>query len=124
MGSKPRLYVGNIPYDATEEQLRGVFSKYNIVEVKFINDRDTGRFRGFAFVEVATLEEMSDAIAQLNGVEMGERRLTINEAKEREPRGGNGGGGGRRDRDHHQRGNRRSEGQGGGRNRDGDLWSK
>ena len=76
------IYVGNLPYSASEEEIRELFEPYGEVEsVRLITDRDTGRPRGFGFV---TMEEgADDAIAALNGQEMGGRTLTINEARPR-----------------------------------------
>ena len=96
-----RLYVGNLSYSTTESELREVFERSgSVTDVKVMMDRETGRPRGFAFVEMSTDEEARDAIAQLNGSELGGRTLKINEAQERESgggggfRGGGGGGGG------------------------------
>ncbi len=92
-----KLYVGNLSFGTTEDDLQDLFSAAGTVEsVSIVTDRDTGRSRGFAFVEMATKEEGEAAIAQLNGREIDGRSLTVNEAKPREPRsGGFGGGGGR-----------------------------
>ncbi len=101
------IYVGNLPFSATEEELRGLFERHGKVEsVKLINDRETGRPRGFGFVEMSSNEAQS-AIQQLNGYEMGGRPLRVNEAQERpaRPKFGGGGGGGR-DRDRGDRGGR------------------
>ena len=88
-----RLYVGNLSYDTTESGLREVFATAGTVsEVKLVMDRDTGRPRGFAFVEMSTDKEAQDAIAQLNGRGLDGRELKVNEAQERS--GGGGGGGG------------------------------
>lgn len=100
MGS--RLYVGNLPFSADEEQVRELFSRNNrqVMEVKLITDRDTGRPRGFGFIEMASQEDAEGAIRELNGFSMGGRPLTVNEARERseggDRRGGGGGGGGGR----------------------------
>jgi RNA recognition motif-containing protein len=99
------LYVGNLPHSSTEDELRTLFQPYGDIErVSLVTDRDTGRSRGFAFVEMANAEEAEKAIAALNGSELGGRTLTINEAKPKteRPRGGGGGrrfggGGGKRD---------------------------
>ena len=104
MGTK--LYVGNLSFRTTSEELREAFSAAGTVEsASVIEDRDTGRSRGFAFVEMATPEEAAAAIEQFNGKDFGGRNLTVNEAKPREDRGGRGGyrggyggGGGGRDR--------------------------
>ncbi|MBU1699077.1 MAG: RNA-binding protein [Candidatus Eisenbacteria bacterium] len=86
-----KLYVGNLPFSATEEALHELFSQYGSIEsVKLVTDRDTGRPRGFGFVEMA--DGASEAIAALNDREFGGRNLKVNEAK---PREGGGGGGGR-----------------------------
>ncbi len=92
-----RLYVGNLPYDTNEEQLRTLFQEggRQVSEVKIITDRDTGRPRGFAFVEMGTQSDADAAVNALNGKEYGGRALTVNEAREQTPRrGGPGGGGG------------------------------
>jgi RNA recognition motif-containing protein len=89
-----RLYVGNLSYGVTEADLRDVFSTAgDISEVKVVLDRDTGRPRGFAFVEMANDGGAAKAIAQLNGRELQGRALNVKEAQERS--GGGGGGGGR-----------------------------
>ena len=96
-----RLYVGNLPFDVDESQLRTLFtgSGRAVTEVKIITDRDTGRARGFAFVEMGSQEDAQAAVRELSGTDMGGRALTVNEARERESRGGSGGrgyqGGGR-----------------------------
>ncbi|MGI9065241.1 MAG: RNA recognition motif domain-containing protein [Pyrinomonadaceae bacterium] len=95
MGTK--LYVGNLSFRTTAEELRDAFASVGTVEsASVIEDRDTGRSRGFAFVEMATPEEAAAAIDQFNGKDFGGRNLTVNEAKPREDRGGRGGGGGGR----------------------------
>jgi cold-inducible RNA-binding protein len=91
MGTK--LYVGNLSFRTTSEELREAFAGVGTVEsASVIEDRDTGRSRGFAFVEMATPEEAAAAIEQFNGKEFGGRNLTVNEAKPRTDRGGRGGG--------------------------------
>ncbi len=92
-----RLYVGNLPFSADESQIRDLFSQKNrtVSEVKLVTDRDTGRPRGFGFVEMGSSEEADGAIRDLNGHDMGGRALTVNEARERTS-GGNGGFGGGR----------------------------
>jgi len=89
-----KLYVGNLPYDTDEDAIRELFSPYgDVASVDMINDRDTGRFRGFAFVAMEA-EAADEAAKALNGYSMGGRPLKVNEAKPKEPRpGGNGGGG-------------------------------
>lgn len=89
------IYVGNCSYDVTEEQLRDLFAAYGEVDsVNVIRDRDTGRPRGFAFVEMADSEAAKAAIDGVNGTDMGGRALKVNEARPRDDRGGGGGGGG------------------------------
>jgi len=106
-----RLYVGNLSYNVTEPELKEVFAENgrNVKEVKVVLDRDTGRPRGFAFVEMTTDAEAAQAIETLNGREIQGRPINVSEARERAPRGGGGGfgGGGRGGRDHdHGRGRR------------------
>jgi len=90
-----RLYVGNLPFSVDETALRSLFeqNERTVEEVKLITDRDTGRPRGFGFVEMGNSEDADKAISELNGYEMDGRQLTVNEARERT--GGGGGGGGR-----------------------------
>ena len=89
-----RLYVGNLAYETTEDSLREAFSQWGeIAEVKVILDRDTGRSRGFAFVEMQTQEGATAAVENMNGALVDGRPLRVNEAEERRPRGGGGGGG-------------------------------
>jgi RNA recognition motif-containing protein len=89
-----KLYVGNCSFDVTEQQLRDVFSAYGEVNsVSVITDRDTGRPRGFAFVEMSDSGAAQAAIRGVNGTELGGRTLNVNEAR---PREGGGGGGGAR----------------------------
>ena len=92
-----KLYVGNIAFTTTEEQLRDAFSARGVVvELNLMMDRDTGRPRGFGFVTMGSAEEAQAAIAALNGRSMDGRELTVNLARPREerPSGGGGGGGG------------------------------
>ena len=91
-----RLYVGNLPFSADEDQVRQLFSNNDrtVTEVKLITDRDTGRPRGFGFVEMGSGEDADSAIRELNGHELDGRQLTVNEARERTGGGGGGGGGG------------------------------
>ena len=90
-----RLYVGNLSYKVSEESLTQKCSEFGTVEsVKIISDRDTGRSKGFGFVEMGSDEEANRAITALNGQMHGDRALTVNEAKPRAPRPGGGGGGG------------------------------
>ena len=90
-----RLYVGNLSYNVTEPELRDVFAEggKNVVEVKVVMDRETGRPRGFAFVEMGSDDEASQAIQTLSGREIQGRAISVSEARERAPRGGGGGGG-------------------------------
>ena len=93
MGSK--IYVGGLPYSATESELSELFSQHGTVEsVNVITDKFTGQSRGFGFVEMATKEEAEAAINALNSTEMGGRTLTVNEARPQAPRTGVGGRGG------------------------------
>jgi RNA recognition motif-containing protein len=128
-----KLYVGNLPFQTTSDELRDHFAQAGTVEsASVVEDRMTGRSRGFGFVEMATPEDAAAAIEQLNGKDLGGRNLTVNEARPRTDRGpgggggyggnrgggggyggggggygGGGGGGGRgRDRDRDRRGNR------------------
>jgi len=109
MGSK--IYVGGLPYSATEQQLRDIFAAHGAVaSARIITDKFTGQSRGFGFVEMSSDAEAQAAITALNGSEMGGRTLTVNEARPQEPRtggggrggfgggGGRSGGGGKRDR--------------------------
>ncbi len=92
MGKK--LYVGNLPYSATESSLTEWFSQSGTVEsARLIIDRDSGRSKGFGFVEMSTDEEAEKAIQEWNGKEVEERTLTVNEARPQESRSGGGGGG-------------------------------
>ena len=89
-----KLYVGNLPYETNETDLQSLFAEAGPVEsVNVIRDRETGRARGFAFVEMATDEGAQQAVTQLNERNFGGRRLTVNEAKPQAPRSGGGGGG-------------------------------
>jgi cold-inducible RNA-binding protein len=92
-----RLYVGNLNYNITKNDLEQLFAAHgSVVSAQVITDRDTGRSKGFGFVEMGTDEEAQAAISALNGKAHGGRNLTVNEAKPQESRGGGGGGGGRR----------------------------
>src|SRR5690348_15699827 len=96
MGNK--IYVGNLSYETQSSDLEQMFAAHGTVEsAQIITDRDTGRSKGFGFVEMSSDAEAQAAIAAMNGQEHGGRALTVNEAKPREerPRGGGGGGGGR-----------------------------
>ena len=97
------IYVGNLTFDATEDQVRGLFEAYGPVDkVSIVTDRDTGQPRGFAFVEMTERRDAETAISQLNGSELNGRALNVNEARPKPAggggggdRGGRGGGGGR-----------------------------
>jgi RNA recognition motif-containing protein len=91
-----RLYVGNLPYSVTEDELRALFAQAGTVSsVALIKDRDTGQSKGFAFVEMSTQAEAQKAISQLNAQNFKDRALTVNIARPREERSGGGGGYGR-----------------------------
>ena len=93
MGKK--LYVGNLSYSVDSSELEQMFAPHGqVVSAQIINDRDTGRSKGFGFVEMSTDDEAKAAIAALNGQQNGGRALTVNEARPREERSGGGGGGG------------------------------
>jgi cold-inducible RNA-binding protein len=124
-----KLYVGNLSFRTSGDELRDLFSQAGTVEsASVIEDRETGRSRGFGFVEMATAEDAAKAIEMFNGKELGGRNLTVNEAKPKTDRGGGGGrggyggggggygGGGGRDRD------RGGYGGGGGRNDREPRW--
>lgn len=106
MGSK--IYVGGLPYSATEQELSDLFGRHgSVASARIITDKFTGQSRGFGFVEMSSDAEAQAAVAALNGAEMGGRTLTVNEARPQEPRTGGGGGfgggrggagGGKRDR--------------------------
>lgn len=89
-----KLYVGNLSFDTTQQELETLFAEIGTVtSTNIIEDRETGRPRGFGFVEMSSKEEGQNAISQLNGKEVGGRQLKVNEAKPQENRGGGGGGG-------------------------------
>ena len=114
-----KMYVGNLPFSAGEDELREAFGQFGpVAEVSLVMDRETGRPRGFAFVSMETKEGMEAAIRGLDGKDFGGRNLTVNEARPREERpsfGGGGGGGGRGG----YGGDRRGGGGGGGGGRGG-----
>ncbi len=90
------IFVGNLSFNTTEDELRHAFEPYGQVDrVSILTDRDTGRSRGFAFVEMANAEEGEKAIAGLNGTQLGGRTINVNEARPKAERAGSGGGGGR-----------------------------
>lgn len=91
-----KLYVGNLPFSSTEEDLRGVFERHGSVDsVAVITDRETGRPRGFAFVEMSEERGAADAIRALDGSELGGRSIKVDEAQDRQGGGGRSGFGGR-----------------------------
>src|SRR6266481_7445164 len=103
-----RLYVGNLPFDTSEDDLHQLFSAHGqIVSAKLITDMETGRSRGFGFVEMSTEDEAKAAIEKMNKAKVGDRELTVNEARPRPERAGGRGGFG---------GGRSGGGFGGGRN--------
>jgi len=82
-----RVYVGNVSFQSTEDSLRELFSAHGeVVSVRMITDRETGRYRGFSFVEMATEEQANAAISALDGLELDGRPLKVNIARERQPR--------------------------------------
>lgn len=88
------IYVGNLSFNAAEDDLRSAFEQFGeVTSVNVIMDRDTGRSRGFAFVEMSDGENAKEAIENLNGAAICGRNVTVNEARPRENRGGGGGGG-------------------------------
>lgn len=90
-----KVYIGNMSFNTTEDGLRQAFEAYGeVVSVNIITDRDTGRPRGFAFVEMSNEDEGNAAIAGLNGQEIDGRTLNVNVARQRDNSGGRGGGGG------------------------------
>jgi RNA recognition motif-containing protein len=114
-----KLYVGNLAFQTTSQDLQELFAQAGTVEsASVVEDRETGRSRGFAFVEMSTKEEGAAAIDQFNGKEVGGRPLKVNEAKPRENRGG-GGGGGRGGFGGNRGGYGGNRGGGGGRNSGG-----
>lgn len=100
------IFVGNLNFNTGEDELRQMFEQYGQVDrVSIMTDRDTGRSRGFGFVEMTNAEDGEKAIAALNGTQMGGRTLNVNEARPKAERAGGGGGGGR-GRDRGDRGGR------------------
>lgn len=87
-----KLYVGNLPFQATGSDLEALFAHYGeVLSAQVVEDRETGRSRGFGFVEMADAQEAQQAIDNLHDYEYGGRRLTVNEARPREARAGSGG---------------------------------
>ncbi len=108
------IFVGNLSFNTNEDELRQLFESYGQVDrVSIMTDRDTGRSRGFGFVEMASNEDGDKAITALNGSQVGGRTINVNEARPKTERSGGGGGGGGRDR------GGRGGGGGGGRR---DRW--
>ena len=108
------IFVGNLSFNTNEDELRQAFEAYGQVDrVSIMTDRDTGRSRGFGFVEMNSSEDGEKAIAALNGAQIGGRTINVNEARPKAERAGGGGGGGR------DRGDRGGRGGGGGRR---DRW--
>jgi len=88
-----KLFVGNLDFGATEQSLRSLFEQHGTVEsVSLVTDRDTGRSRGFRFVEMSNSHEAEQAIAALNGANLGGRAINVNEARPKTEGGGGGGG--------------------------------
>ena len=86
-----KIYVGGLPYSTDEQQLEDLFATHGTVEsARVISDKFTGQSRGFGFVEMATSKESNEAIAALNGMDLGGRTLTVNEARPQMPRSGRG----------------------------------
>ena len=114
------IFVGNLSFNTNEDELRQIFEVYGQVDrVSIMTDRDTGRSRGFGFVEMASNEDGEKAITALNGSQVGGRTINVNEARPKTERSGSGGGGGGfRDRGG-DRGGRGGGGGGGGRR---DRW--
>ncbi len=107
------IFVGNLSFGTTEQEIRSLFEAYGTVDrVNIVTDRDSGQPRGFAFVEMANDAEGNNAIAVINGREVGGRALNVNEARPKTSGGGAGGGGGRGGRG----------GSGGGGGRGGSRW--
>jgi RNA recognition motif-containing protein len=106
------IFVGNLSFNTGEDELRQAFESYGQVDrVSIMTDRDTGRSRGFGFVEMASAEDGEKAIAALNGAQIGGRTINVNEARPKADRPSGGGGGGR------DRGDRGGRGGGGRRDR-------
>lgn len=115
-----RIYVGNLPYSADNQQLTDLFGAFGeVVEATVVMDRDTGQSKGFGFVQMATDDAARNAIQSLNGTMLGNRTIRVNEAQPRPERGGGGGGGGYRSGGGYNResqGGYRSSGYSGGYN--------
>ena len=79
-----RLYIGNFPYTVTENDLRNLFRDFTVTDLKIITDRESGRSRGFGFVSLANEKQVQDAVAELDGTDVGGRTLRVREAEERQ----------------------------------------
>src|SRR5258708_21265718 len=114
-----KLYVGNLSYSTTEDQVRDLFAQVGeVASVSLMTDRETGRAKGFGFVEMSTAEQAQEAIKRFNGYTLDNRTLTVNEARPREERSGSFGGNfGAERRDNRTFGVRSSTGFSGNRNR-------
>jgi cold-inducible RNA-binding protein len=118
-----KLYVGNLSFQTSSEELQQLFAQAGTVEsATVVEDRDTGRSRGFGFVEMASKEEGEKAIQQFNGTDLNGRNLTVNEARPREDRGNRGGGRGGFGGNRGGGGGRGGYGGGGGRNDRTPRW--
>jgi cold-inducible RNA-binding protein len=118
-----KLYVGNLSFQTTSEDLQQLFAQAGTVEsATVVEDRDTGRSRGFGFVEMASKEEGEKAIEQFNGTDMNGRNLTVNEARPREDRGNRGGGRGGYGGGGNRSGGRGGYGGGGGGRDNSPRW--
>ncbi len=116
------IYVGNLAYNATDEELRSAFEAFGqVTSVKIVRDRDTGRSRGFAFVEMEDGEGAQNAVAEMNGKDLNGRNLVVNEARPREQGGGGFGGGGGGGRGGYGGGGGGRGGYGGGGGRSGGV---
>ena len=94
MANNKKLYVGNLSHDLGNTELKDTFQPYgDVVSAQIIMDRDTGRSKGFGFVEMSDVEQAQSAIDALNGTEVAGRTITVNEARPQTDRGGGGGGG-------------------------------
>lgn len=114
------IFVGNLAYTVTEQDLLNAFGEFGSVNsAKVIMDRESGRSRGFAFVEMAEKSEGLNAISGLNGKSLKDRQIVVNESRPREERSGGGGGGGRGG---YGGGGNRGGGRGGNRGGHGDRW--
>ncbi len=111
-----KLYVGNLPYSASEDELRELFGQAgSVVSVAVIRDRDSGRSKGFGFVEMGSDADAQNAISKFNSFKMGDRALTVNPARPREERSDYGGGGSRGSYGGNRGGNRDRRSGGGSR---------